>query len=104
MDENPYIKFRNIYVIPTFHSRIEFAKLVRTALFKVFPDVIAVELPNEEFFLGISKADYKITKTINLDKNEISPINIKTPKRDRISADDRKAYEEYFGKSEDSGY
>ncbi|MFX1378822.1 MAG: hypothetical protein ACFFA4_06975 [Promethearchaeota archaeon] len=46
MDENPYIKFRNIYVIPTFHSRIEFAKLVRIALFKVFPDVIAVELPN----------------------------------------------------------
>ncbi|MFX1551721.1 MAG: hypothetical protein ACFFB9_15330 [Promethearchaeota archaeon] len=46
MDENPYIKFRNIYVIPTFHSRIEFAKLVRKALFNVFPDVIAVELPN----------------------------------------------------------
>jgi hypothetical protein len=46
MDKNPFIKFRNIYVIPTFHSRIEFAKLVRTALFKVFPDIIAVELPN----------------------------------------------------------
>ena len=46
MDKNPYIKFNNVYVIPTFHSRIEFAKLARTALFKVFPDVIAVELPN----------------------------------------------------------
>jgi len=46
MDENPYIKFKNIYVIPTFHSRIEFAKLVHIALFKIFPDVIAVELPN----------------------------------------------------------
>ncbi|GAG03123.1 unnamed protein product [marine sediment metagenome] len=46
MDENPFIKFKNIYVIPTFHSRIAFAKLVRTALFKVFLDVIAVELPN----------------------------------------------------------
>ncbi len=46
MDKNPFIKFRNIYVIPTFHSRIEFAKLVCTALFKVFPDIIAVELPN----------------------------------------------------------
>jgi len=46
MIEQPYIKFKNIFVIPTFHSRIEFAKLVRTALFKVFPDVIAVELPN----------------------------------------------------------
>lgn len=46
MDENPYIKFKNIYVIPTFHSRIEVAKLVRTALFKVFPDVIAGGLTN----------------------------------------------------------
>ncbi len=46
MDESPYIKYKNIHVIPTFHSRIEFAKLARTALFKVFPDVIAVELPN----------------------------------------------------------
>ncbi len=46
MIKEPYVKYKNIYVIPTFHSRIEFAKLVRTALFKVFPDVIAVELPN----------------------------------------------------------
>ncbi|MFX1328790.1 MAG: hypothetical protein ACFE91_11740 [Promethearchaeota archaeon] len=46
MNETPYIKYKNIYVIPTFHSRIDFAKLVRTALFKVFPDAIAVELPN----------------------------------------------------------
>ncbi|MFX1417334.1 MAG: hypothetical protein ACFE9N_00270 [Promethearchaeota archaeon] len=46
MNENPYIKFKNIYVIPTFHSRIEFAKLTRRALFQVFPNVIAVELPN----------------------------------------------------------
>ena len=50
MKEEPYIKFKNIFIIPTFHSRIEFAKLVRTALFKVFPDVIAVELPNNFFF------------------------------------------------------
>ncbi len=46
MEKNPYIRYKNIYVIPTFHSRIEFAKMVRTAFFKVFPDVIAVELPN----------------------------------------------------------
>ncbi|MHA1490629.1 MAG: hypothetical protein ACTSRI_13355 [Promethearchaeota archaeon] len=46
MDKTPYIKYKNIHVIPTFHSRIEFAKLVRTALFEVFPDVIAVELPD----------------------------------------------------------
>ncbi|MFX0001188.1 MAG: hypothetical protein ACFE9Q_15325 [Candidatus Hodarchaeota archaeon] len=61
MDENPFIKFKNIYVIPTFHSRIEFAKLVRSALFKVFPDVIAVELPNnmqDEVIEAIDRLPY----------------------------------------------
>ncbi len=61
MNINPFIKFRNIYVIPTFHSRIEFAKLVRTALFKVFPDVIAVELPHnvkEEVLEAIERLPY----------------------------------------------
>lgn len=46
MDKTPYIKYKNIYVIPTFHSRIEFAKLDYTTLFKVFPEIIGVELPN----------------------------------------------------------
>jgi len=61
MEEEPYIKFNNIYVIPTFHSRIEFAKLVRTALFKVYPNVIAVELPNnvkEEVLEAIERLPY----------------------------------------------
>jgi len=61
MNKNPFIKFRNIYVIPTFHSRIEFAKLVRTALFKVFPDVIAVELPNniqDEIFEAVERLPF----------------------------------------------
>ena len=61
MDENPYIKFKNIFVIPTFHSRIEFAKLARTALFKAFPDVIAVELPNniqEEVIEAVDRLPY----------------------------------------------
>jgi len=61
MNENPYIKYKNIYVIPTFHSRIEFAKLVRLALFKVFPDVIAVELPNnirEEILEAINRLPF----------------------------------------------
>lgn len=47
MDKNtPYIKYKNIYIIPTFHSRLEFAKLVRKAFFMVFPDVVCVELPD----------------------------------------------------------
>ncbi|KKN30603.1 hypothetical protein LCGC14_0832390 [marine sediment metagenome] len=33
MGENHYIKFINIYVILTFHSGIEFAKLARMVLF-----------------------------------------------------------------------
>jgi hypothetical protein len=61
MDENPFIKFENIYIIPTFHSRIEFAKLVHIALFKIFPDVIAVELPNtikDEVIEAIDRLPY----------------------------------------------
>ena len=46
MDTTPFIKYKNIRVIPTFHSRIEFAKLVNKAFFQVSPDLIAVELPN----------------------------------------------------------
>ena len=61
MDKKPYIKFKNIFVIPTFHSRIEFAKLVHTAFFNVFPDIIAVELPNnikEEIFEAVHRLPY----------------------------------------------
>jgi len=43
MNKTPYINYKNIYIIPTFHSRIEFTKLVRTAYFMVFPDVIQKE-------------------------------------------------------------
>lgn len=45
MENQPFIKYRNLYVIPTFHSRIEFAKLVKEAFYQVYPDLIAVELP-----------------------------------------------------------
>lgn len=57
----PYIKYRNLYVIPTFHSRIVFAKLVRAAFFKVYPDLIAVELPDnvrEEVMEGIQRLPF----------------------------------------------
>jgi hypothetical protein len=54
---------------------------------------------NEEFNFRISKDDYNLITIINQDKNELSPIIIKSPKRDRISKDDRKAFEEYFGKA-----
>ncbi|MFW9820539.1 MAG: hypothetical protein ACFFE5_13090, partial [Candidatus Thorarchaeota archaeon] len=82
MDENPYIKFRNIYVIPTFHSRIEFAKLVRIALFKVFPDVIAVELPNniqEEVIEAVERLPFLsligYADTLNPSKLNFIPID-----------------------------
>ena len=61
MDKTPYLKFKNIYVIPTFHSRIEFSRLVRAAFFQVFPDLIAVELPDnvkEEVVEGIERLPY----------------------------------------------
>ncbi|UCD01002.1 MAG: hypothetical protein JSV23_08965 [Promethearchaeota archaeon] len=82
MDENPYIKFSNIYIIPTFHSRIEFAKLVRIALFKVFPDVIAVELPNnvqEEVIEAVERLPFLsligFADTLNPKKLNFIPID-----------------------------
>jgi hypothetical protein len=82
MDEEPYIKFKNIYIIPTFHSRIEFAKLVQIALFKVFPDVIAVELPEnvrEEVIEGIERLPYLsligYADTLNPKKMNFIPID-----------------------------
>jgi len=45
MENLPFIRFKNLYIIPTFHFRIEFAKLVKEAFYKIYPDLIAVELP-----------------------------------------------------------
>ncbi|MBN1216677.1 MAG: hypothetical protein JXA99_14710 [Candidatus Lokiarchaeota archaeon] len=45
MDKNPFIRYENLYIIPSFHCRIEFAKLVIKTFYKIYPDVIAVELP-----------------------------------------------------------
>jgi hypothetical protein len=82
MDKNPFIKFKNLYVIPTFHSRIEFAKLVQIALFKVFPDSIAVELPDnirEEIIEGIERLPYLsligYADTLNPKKMNFIPID-----------------------------
>ena len=61
MDKKPYIKYKNLYVIPTFHSRIDFARLVRKAFFEIYPDLIAVELPNnvrKEIIEGIQRLPY----------------------------------------------
>ncbi len=82
MNKTPYIRYKNLYVIPTFHSRIEFAKLVRTALFKAFPDVIAVELPHnikEEVLEAIERLPYLsligYADTLNSKKMMYIPID-----------------------------
>ena len=60
---------------------------------------------DEEFDLGESDDDYKIIKTIKHSDAEIAPIIIKEGlKNDKISGEDRKAYEEFFSGSEESGY
>ncbi len=46
MNSANFLNYKNLYIIPTFHSRVEFAKLTRIAFFQVFPDLIAVELPS----------------------------------------------------------
>ena len=60
----------------------------------------------DEFFeLGKGEDDYKIIKIIKHDDKEIAPIIIKeSSRKDRISIEDRKAYEEFFTGSEESGY
>ena len=58
----------------------------------------------EEFEIGESQEDYKIIKTIKHNDAEIAPIIVKEGlKGDKISDQDRKAFEEYFTGSETNG-
>ena len=61
---------------------------------------------DKEFDLDSNQQDdYKIVKTIKHDEKEIAPIIIKEGlKGDKISDQDRKAFEEFFKGSEESGY
>ena len=61
---------------------------------------------DKEFDLDSNQQDeYKIVKTIRHDEKEIAPIIIKEGlKGDKISDQDRKAFEEFFKGSEESGY
>ena len=55
------IQFKNVYVVPSFHSRVQFANEVRKAFFEIKPDVIAVELPpilKEKVIEGINRLPY----------------------------------------------
>ncbi|MFX0058838.1 MAG: hypothetical protein ACFE85_06520 [Candidatus Hodarchaeota archaeon] len=59
----------------------------------------------KEFELDPKKDEYKIIKTIRHDEKESAPIIIKEGlKGERISGDDRKAYEDLFDISEADGY
>ena len=54
---------------------------------------------------GEAKNDYKIIKTIKHDDSVDSPIVVKGDYGGtRIGSEDRKAYEEFFSGSEESGY
>jgi DNA-directed RNA polymerase subunit M/transcription elongation factor TFIIS len=60
---------------------------------------------DEEFELGTNQDDYKIIKMIKHDDKETAPVIVKeTARGGRISAQDRKAFEEYFRKSEQGSY
>ena len=51
-----------------------------------------------------NQEDFKIVKTIKHDEKEISPIIVKDlSTREKISASDRKAFEEYFETTEEPG-
>ncbi|NVM04773.1 MAG: hypothetical protein HWN67_20805, partial [Candidatus Helarchaeota archaeon] len=54
-------QYQNIYAIPSFHSKIQFACEVRRLFFKIDPDVIAVELPEgvrEKVIEGVNHLPY----------------------------------------------
>ena len=59
-----------------------------------------------EFDLDSSKTEeYKIKKSIKHDEKESAPIIVKERlKSDRISAQDRKAFEEFFGSAESDNF
>ncbi len=49
--------------------------------------------------------DYKIVKVIRHDDKEISPVVVKEKgQSSKISGEDRKAYEEFFGTSEEGNW
>jgi hypothetical protein len=59
----------------------------------------------EEFDLGTNQAEYKIQKKIRHDETETAPIIIKEGlKGERISSEDRKAYEDLFSGSDGDAY
>jgi DNA-directed RNA polymerase subunit M/transcription elongation factor TFIIS len=58
---------------------------------------------NKEFDLDMNQNDFKIIKTINHNR-DLRPIIITNSNKNRTIADYRKAREDYFGKSEESGY
>lgn len=61
---------------------------------------------DEEFALDVTKtSDYKIVKKIKHDDKEIAPIVVKGGlKNERISSQDRKAFEEFFGSVESDNF
>ncbi|MHA1803322.1 MAG: hypothetical protein ACTSU4_02180 [Promethearchaeota archaeon] len=60
---------------------------------------------DKEFDMGKNSEDYKIIKKIRHDDKEAAPVVIKQNlKISKISGEDRKAYEEFFGTSEESGW
>jgi len=81
LNKTPYIKYKNLYIIPTFHSRIEFTKLVHEAFYQVSPDLIAVELPNnvqDEIYEGIKRLPFlsMITYADSLNPKQLNFIPI----------------------------
>lgn len=69
-------------MIPTFHSRLEFTKLVQQAFYQVSPDLIAVELPNnmqEEVYEGIGRLPFlsmiAYADSLNPDRLNFIPID-----------------------------
>ncbi|MEJ2252214.1 MAG: hypothetical protein P8Y97_21445 [Candidatus Lokiarchaeota archaeon] len=81
MRHKPFIKYKNLFVIPSLHFRIEFAKLVEEAFYRIYPDVIAVELPDtvrERVIEGVNRIPYLslITYADTIEPEKVNAIPI----------------------------
>ncbi|MHA1898649.1 MAG: hypothetical protein ACTSU2_14755, partial [Promethearchaeota archaeon] len=75
-----YLKYKNIYVIPTYHGRINFGWYVLRNFFEIKPDAVCVELPDGlkspiiEGVKRLPRASLIILKDSLLDKYFYVPI------------------------------
>ena len=65
-----FLKYKNIYFVPSFHNKIQFAFEVRKAFSEIKPDIVAIELPDIYYSDVIKAVEKKRKKKENKTKNK----------------------------------